>query len=65
MWEKIKAFDRDLFATILGIATTLCTAWASVDWSTFDIKRDWWKLIVSGLPALGGYFSTIKSKTNG
>jgi len=65
MWDKIKAFDKDLLATIFGVATTLCTAWASIDWSTFDIKRDYMKLIISAIPAFGGYFTVIKSKTNG
>ena len=62
MWEKIKTFDRDLLATIFGVATTLCTAWASIDWSSFDIKRDYMKLIISAIAEIGGYFTVIKKK---
>lgn len=47
-------------ATFLGLATAICTAFAVIDFSTFDIKKDWFKLIVIGLPAVGGYMSTLK-----
>ena len=35
---------------------------AVIDFNTFDIKKDWFKLIVIGLPALGGYMSSINTK---
>lgn len=64
--EKIKEIlskvSKDLLATILGIGTSLCTAYAVIDFSTFDIKKDWMKLIIIGLPAIGGWYSEIKSK---
>lgn len=52
---------KDWFATILGVATSLCTAYAVIDFSTFNWKRDWFKMVVIGLPAIGGYMSKLKS----
>ncbi len=60
--KKIKNVCKDKLATILGLLTSLCTAWAVIDFSTFDIKKDWIKLIIIGMPAIGGYVSKIKSK---
>lgn len=51
---------NDHLATLLGAATSICTAFAVIDIYTIDIKKDWFKLIVIGVPALGGYVSTIK-----
>ncbi len=53
---------RNHLATILGAGTAVATAFAVINFDTFDIKKDWFKLIVIGLPALGGYMSTIKNK---
>lgn len=54
--------NRNLLATLLGALTSVCTALAVLDLNTFDIKKDWFKVIVIGLPALGGYFSTINKR---
>lgn len=59
---KIKSISKSALATIFGILTSLCTAWAVIDFNTFDIKKDWFKLIIIGMPAIGGYISKIKSK---
>lgn len=58
--KKLKESIRDWGATIAGIAVALGTAWSTIEWSTFDIKRDYMKLVVSALIALGGYFSKFK-----
>jgi len=58
--KKLKNRISDWGATIAGIAVALGTAWSTIEWSTFDIKRDYMKLIVSALIALGGYFSKFK-----
>lgn len=58
----LKRLNRNALATILGAITSLCTAYAVIDFSTFDIKKDWFKLVVIGMPALGGYMSSINKK---
>lgn len=63
MWQKIKSLDGGKLATIFGALTSLCVAWSSIDWATFSLKRDWMKLVVSGIPALGGYMSTLNKPT--
>ncbi len=47
-------------ATIAGIATAIATAWMTIDFSTFDIKKEWPKLVLSAIIAAGGYKSTLK-----
>ena len=54
-----KRLNKSKLATLLGAMTSVCTAYAVIDFNTFDIKKDWFKLIVIGMPALGGYMSTI------
>lgn len=58
---KIKGL-YDLISTIFGILVSLATAYAVIDFDTFNIRRDWIKLIIIGLPAIAGYFSEIKRK---
>lgn len=59
MFKRIKSLSGNALATMLGIGTSLCTAYAAIDFATFDFKKEWYKLIVIGLPALGGYVSTL------
>jgi ABC-type enterobactin transport system permease subunit len=54
-----KKLDGSKLATIFGALTTVCTAWAVLDLNTFDIKKDWLKLVIIGMPALGGYMSSL------
>ena len=39
---------------------SLATAYAVIDFETFELSKDWMKLIIVGLPAIGGFFSRIK-----
>lgn len=54
---------HDLLATIGGLLTSLFTALAVIDFSTFNFKNpsDLMKLAVVAMPAIGGYISKIKS----
>ena len=56
--------SKDKLATILGILTSLCTAYAVLDIDTlnFSLASTYFKLVIIGIPAITGYFSTIKSK---
>lgn len=58
--KKFKENLRDWGATVAGILMALGTAWGTIDFSTFDIRTDWERLIVPTMIALGGYFSKFK-----
>jgi len=51
---------RSRLATLGGLLVSIATAYTVIDFNTFDIKKDWVKLIIVGLPAIGGFFSRIK-----
>lgn len=55
---------HDLLATIGGLLTSLFTALAVIDFSTFSFKNpnDLMKLAAVALPAIGGYISKIKGE---
>ncbi len=55
---------NSLIATALGLLTSIATAMAVIDFNTFSFKNvnDLFKLFVIVMPAIGGYFSTIKQK---
>jgi hypothetical protein len=52
----------DYGATILSLTVAVASAWMTIDWTTFDIKKEWPKLVLSAIIAAGGYFSTLKLK---
>ena len=49
-------------STLMGILVAISTAWMTIDWVTFDIKKEYPKLILSAIIAIGGYVTTIKTK---
>ena len=53
---------NSIIATCLGLLTSVATAMAVIDFNTFDISKpnDIFKLFVIIMPAIGGYFSTLK-----
>lgn len=52
----------DYGATILSLIVAIASAWMTIDWTTFDIKKEWPKLVLSAVIATGGYVSTFKLK---
>ena len=52
----------DYGATVLSLIVAIASAWMTIDWTTFDIKKEWPKLILSAVIAAGGYVSTLKLK---
>jgi len=62
MTKAVKNKLADLSATIIGITIAIASAWMTIDWTTFDIKKEYPKLVLSAVIATGGYFSTIKTK---
>lgn len=62
MTKEVKNKLADHSATIIGITIAIASAWMTIDWTTFDIKKEYPKLVLSAVIAAGGYFSTIKTK---
>lgn len=58
---KIKTI-HDLGATLLGLGVAISTALLTIDWAAFNVVKEWPKLVLSAIIAIGGYFSTIKKK---
>lgn len=52
----------DYGATVLSLIVAIASAWMTIDWTIFDIKKEWPKLILSAIIAAGGYVSTLKLK---
>lgn len=45
----------------MGFIVAISTAWITIDWVTFDINKEYPKLILSALIGIGGYMTKIKS----
>ncbi len=58
--SKQKKNFNSLIDTILAATVAIANAWYTVDWETFDLKRDWFKLMLSAIIAAGGAISTTK-----
>jgi hypothetical protein len=58
--KKLKQNIRDWGATIAGFIAAGLTGWQSIDWGTFDINRDKYKLAMMFIIAAGGTFSKFK-----
>ena len=62
--RKIKENWQSHISTIIGGIVAIATAWSTIDMSTFDISKDWFKLIIPAIIALGGYLTKINTKVN-
>lgn len=62
MTKKRLHLLADYGATALGLIVAISSAWMTIEWATFDIKKEWPKLILSAVIAIGGYVSTLKLK---
>ena len=59
--KKIKENWESKLSTVMGFIVAISTAWITIDWVTFDINKEYPKLILSALIAIGGYMTKIKS----
>ena len=59
--KKIKENWESKLSTIMGFIVAISNAWITIDWVTFDINKEYPKLILSALIAIGGYMTKIKS----
>lgn len=62
--KKIKQNWESKLSTIMGFIVAISTAWVTIDWVTFDINKEYPKLILSALIGIGGYMTKIKSNVN-
>jgi uncharacterized membrane protein len=46
-------------ATIMGGIVGVASAWMTIDWSNFDIHKEWPKLVLSAAIFLGGYVTRL------
>lgn len=63
MTREVKNKLADHSATIVGVTVAIASAWITIDWTTFDIKKEWPKLILSAIIAAGGIVSKVKLKS--
>ena len=62
--KKIKENWQSHISTAMGFIVAISTAWITIDWTTFDIKKEYPKLILSALIGVGGYMTKINTKVN-
>lgn len=61
MTKKRLDWFSDHGATFMGVAMAIASAWMTIEFSTFDIRKEWPKLLLSAVIAVGGYLSQFKS----
>ena len=54
--------QASLISTIMGYAVAISMAWLTIDWTNFDIQKEYPKLIFSAIIALGGHVTSINVK---
>ena len=59
--NKIRQNWESKLSTLMGFTVAISTAWITIDWVTFDINKEYPKLILSALIGIGGYMTKIKS----
>jgi hypothetical protein len=65
MTKNLKKQFNDHGATLAGVLVALANAWITIDWNSFEFTDgNIMKLSLSGVIALGGYFSRFKTPIN-
>ena len=59
--KKIRQNWQSKLSTLMGFIVAISTAWITIDWTVFDINKEYPKLILSALIGIGGYMTKIKS----
>ena len=62
--KKIKENWQSHISTAMGFIVAISTAWITIDWTSFDIQKEYPKLILSALIAVGGYMTKLNTKVN-
>ena len=64
MKKFISKYKSEL-STLAGLLVAVGTAWSTIDFTIFVISKDWPKLIIPTMIAIGGYVTQITVKNNG
>ena len=59
----IKKYKSEV-STLAGLLVAVGTAWSTIDFSVFEVSKDWPKLIIPTMIAVGGYVTQITVKDN-
>lgn len=59
----IKKYKSEV-STFAGLLVAVGTAWSTIDFSSFQIGKDWPNLIIPTMIAVGGYVTQITVKDN-
>ena len=51
-------------STLAGLLVAVGTAWSTIDFTIFEVSKDWPKLIIPTMIAVGGYVTQITVKDN-
>lgn len=62
--KKIRQNWESKLSTAMGFIVAISTAWITIDWTVFDINKEYPKLILSALIGIGGYMTKINTKVN-
>ncbi len=62
--KNFKKNISDWGATLLGVLVAVAMDIMLIDWTNFQIKKEWPKLLCSVVIAIGGYVSKIKMKND-
>lgn len=57
--KKIKQDWRSHVSTAMGLIVSIANAWITIDWTVFDIHKEYPKLVLSALIAIGGYVTSL------
>ena len=62
MTKRLREQVTDHASTLAGVLVALANAWITIDWTNFEFTDgNIMKLSLSGVIALGGYFSRFKT----
>lgn len=52
--------NRNLFSTLMGLTLAICNAWVNINWKDFNLEKEWPKLLITAMIAIGGYITELK-----
>lgn len=64
MTKKTKSWLANHAATILGLTVAVLDAYQNIDWTNFDWRKEWIRLLIDGGIAVGGYLSKFSFKSD-
>ncbi len=63
MKQLLKKYKSEV-STLAGLLVAVGTAWSTIDFTIFEVSKDWPKLIIPTMIAVGGYVTQITVKDN-